>query len=120
MTRKMHLSSSGFAAVLRAGFLTLTLTLTTATFVHADSSSQQFEFAASGRFDELQKLIEAEETKHPLNTRDRHALCYAYSKTKRYNKLLPCLDKLAENVKKGDLRTRLFGLDDATPTIYIL
>ncbi|MBP9218217.1 MAG: CHAT domain-containing protein [Sterolibacterium sp.] len=118
MNRKIHLSSSGFAAVLRAGFLALTLTA--ATFAHADSSSQQFEFAASGRFDELQKLIEAEETKHPLNTRDRHALCYAYSKTKRYNKLLPCLDKLAENVKKGDLRTRLFGLDDATPTIHIL
>ncbi len=118
MNRKIHLSSSRVAAVLRAGFLALTLT--GAGFVHADSSSQQFEFAASGRFDELQKLIEAEEAKHPLNTRDRHALCYAYSKTKRYNKLLPCLDKLAENVKKGDLRTRLFGLDDATPTIHIL
>ena len=66
------------------------------------------------------KLMEAEEAKHPLNTRDRHALCFAYSKTKRYNKLLPCLDKLAENVRKGDLRTRLFGLDDATPTIHII
>lgn len=86
----------------------------------ADSSSQQFEYAANGRFDELQKLLEAEEAGRALNTRDRHALCFAYSKTKRYNKLLPCLDKLAENVRKGDLRTRLFGLDDATPTIYIM
>lgn len=87
---------------------------------HADSSGMQFEYAANGRFDELQKLLEQEEAQHPLNTRDRHGLCYAYSKTKRYNKLLPCLDKLAENVKKGDRRTRLFGLDDATPTIYIM
>ncbi len=88
--------------------------------VRADLGSMQFEFAANGRFDQLEKLLEDEEAKHLLNTKDRHALCYAYSKTKRYNKLLPCLDKLAENVKKGDLRTRLFGLDDATPTIYIM
>ncbi len=88
--------------------------------VLADSGSKQFEYAANGRFDELQQLIESEEAQHPLNTRDRHALCFAYSKTKRYNKLLPCLDKLAENVRKGDLRTRLFGLDDATPAIHIM
>jgi len=87
---------------------------------HADIGSQQFEFAANGRFDELQNLLEGEEAKHALGTRDRHALCYAYSKTKNYNKLFVCLDKLAENVKKGDKRTRLFGLDDATPTIHIM
>ncbi len=87
---------------------------------HADISSQSFKYTATGRFDELQKLMEAEEAKHALNTRDRHALCFAYSKTKRYNKLLPCLDQLAENVRKGDRRTRLFGLNDATPTIHIM
>ena len=86
----------------------------------ADSSGKQFELAANGRFDELQRIIEADEARGPLNTRDRHALCFAYSKTKRYNKLLPCLDKLAENVRKGDTRTRLFGLDDATPAIHIM
>ena len=87
---------------------------------HADISSQSIEYSATGRFDELQKLMEAEEAKHALNTRDRHALCYAYSKTKRYNKLMPCLDQLEANVKKGDRRTRLFGLDDATPAIHIM
>ena len=86
----------------------------------ADISSQSIEYAATGRFDELQKLMESEEAKHPLNTRDRHALCFAYSKTKRYNRLLPCLDQLEANVRKGDRRTRLFGLDDATPTIHIM
>ena len=100
--------------------LTACLLATLAVNAHADLGSMQFEFAANGRFDQLEKLLEEEEAKHALNTRDRHGLCYAYSKTKRYNKLLPCLDKLAENVKKGDLRTRLFGLDDATPTIYIM
>lgn len=87
---------------------------------HADSSSLQFEYAANGRFDELQKLLEQEEAKHSLKTRDLHGLCYAYSKTKHYNKLFLCLDKLAGNVDKGDRRTRLFGLDDATPTIHIM
>ena len=87
---------------------------------HADISSKSIEYAATGRFDELEKLMEAEEAKHALNTRDRHALCFAYSKTKRYNKLLPCLDQLSENIRKGDRRTRLFGLDDATPTVHIM
>ncbi len=86
----------------------------------ADVSSQSIDYAATGRFDELQKLMESEEAKHALNTRDRHALCFAYSKTKRYNRLLPCLDQLEANVRKGDRRTRLFGLDDATPTIHIM
>jgi CHAT domain-containing protein len=89
-------------------------------FLHADNSSIQFEYAATGRFDELQKLLEQEELQHPLNTRDRHGLCYAYSKTKHYAKLLLCLDKLDENVRRGDRRTRFFGLDDATPAIHIM
>lgn len=86
----------------------------------ADIGSQSVEFAATGRFDELQNLMESEQSKHALKTRDLHALCFSYSKTKRYNKLMPCLDRLADNVSKGDRRTRLFGLDDATPTIYIM
>ena len=31
-----------------------------------------------------------------------------------------CLDQLEQNVLKGDRRTRLFGLSDATPTIHIM
>lgn len=113
------------AFLFRSGFLLHFSSLLICVLLHspqalADNSSLQFEYAANGRFDELQKLLEKEEAQHPLNTRDRHGLCYAYSKTKNYSKLLLCLDKLAESVKKGDRRTRLFGLDDATPTIYIM
>ena len=123
MVVRMSIAITGFrpgaAAAVRLLCLCFLLPLS-AQHARADSSSLQFEFASNGRFDKLEKLLEDEEARHPLNTRDRHALCYAYSKTKRYNKLLPCLDKLAENVRKGDRRTRLFGLDDATPTIHIM
>ena len=87
---------------------------------HADSGSQQVQLAANGRFDQLEQLLEAEQARGALKTRDRHALCFAYSKTKRYDRLLPCLDRLADNVRKGDTRTRLLGLDDATPSIHIM
>lgn len=86
----------------------------------ADVGSLQVELAARGRFDELERLMEKEEVRHPLSTKDRHALCFAYSKIKRYDKLLPCLNLLEQNVRKGDLPTRLFGLDDATPAIHIM
>ena len=56
----------------------------------------------------------------PLRTRDQHALCFAYSKLKRYDRLMPCLDTLQALVAKGDRRTRIFGLDDATPAIHLL
>ncbi|MBP9712689.1 MAG: CHAT domain-containing protein [Sterolibacterium sp.] len=105
---------------LRATFLAAALWLSPFVTAQADNSSKQFEYAANGRFDELQKLIENEEAQHLLDTRDRHALCFAYSKTKRYNKLLPCLDKLEEGLRKGSRRTRLFGLDDATPILHIM
>ena len=101
-------------------FLAMIVGLLPCMTAQADNSTRQFEYAANGRFDELQKLIESEEAQHTLDTRDRHALCYAYSKTKRYNKLLPCLDKLEESLRKGSKRTRLFGLDDATPILHIM
>jgi len=119
MRNNVFLFRSGFLLYF-SSLLACALFCLTPFHAYADSSSLQFKYAANGRFDELQKLLEQEEAQHPLNTRDRHGLCYAYSKTKNYNKLLLCLDKLAENVKKGDRRTRLFGLDDATPTIYIM
>jgi tetratricopeptide (TPR) repeat protein len=88
----------------------------------AHANNQHFALAATGRFDELARLIEAEEqtAKKPLRTADRHALCFAYSKIKRYDKLLPCLDQLEERIRSGDLRTRLLGLDDGTPTVHVM
>lgn len=88
----------------------------------AQASNQHFALAATGRFDELARLIETDEqaSSKPLRTADRHALCFAYSKIKRYDKLLPCLDRLEERIRGGDLRTRLLGLDDGTPTVHVM
>ena len=88
--------------------------------VLADYTTDSVAFAAGGKYDQLERLLEPMAEKGPLGTRDLHALCFAYTKTKRYNLLLPCLDRLEANVKKGDRRTRLFGLEDATPAVYAM
>ena len=89
-------------------------------YAHANTGEETVRLAATGRFDQLETLLEEEAGKRTLNTRDQHALCYAYSKTKRYNKLMPCLEQVERLVSKGDTRTRLFGLDDATPSILLM
>lgn len=56
-----------------------------------------------------------------MTTADQHALCYAYSKTKRYTRLLAsCLHRTGRKIRNGDRRTRLFGLPDATPAVRIM
>ena len=88
--------------------------------VVADYSTDQVEMAANGRFDLLESAVEEYARSHPLTTRDQHTLCYAYSKTKRYTRLLTCLDQLEAKVRSGDRRTRLFGLSDATPSVHVM
>lgn len=88
--------------------------------VWADVAGRQVEFAATGRFDQLESLMEAEQARHPLETPDLHALCYAYSKTKRYDRLFACLDKLEQALARGPRHTRLFGLDDGTPSLHLM
>jgi tetratricopeptide (TPR) repeat protein len=90
------------------------------TLVYADYGTDQTGYAGSGRYDLIEKQVEALAKQGPLRTRDQHALCFAYSKLKRYDKLLPCLDQLQALVAKGDRRTRIFGLDDATPAIHLM
>ena len=96
------------------------LLMTTGLSVQADYGTDQTGFAGAGRYDLIEKQVEALAQKGPLRTRDQHALCFAYSKLKRYEKLLPCLNQLQAQVTKGDTRTRIFGLDDATPTIHLM
>lgn len=88
--------------------------------VHAISGNDQIALAGAGQYEELWRRLEDDQAKAPLRTRDLHALCFAYFKTKRYNKLLPCLERLDANVAAGDRRTRLFGLDDATPAVHLM
>ncbi len=86
----------------------------------ADLYSEVSSFATTGRFDRIERTIEAVAAKRELSNQERHALCFAYSKTKRYDRLLPCLDKLEAGLKKGSPRTWLFGLDDATPVVHLM
>ncbi len=87
---------------------------------HAGVDEDTVTLAATGRFDQLETLLESEAAKRQFRTRDQHALCFAYSKTKRYDRLFTCLDQVERLVAKGDRRTRLFGLDDATPSIRLM
>jgi CHAT domain-containing protein len=81
-------------------------------------AQDQIGLAAKGRFDLLEQQLEAKAG--PLDSRDRHALCYAYSKTKRYAKLLDCLAEWERVLKGKDRRTRLFALDDGTGALHLM
>jgi tetratricopeptide (TPR) repeat protein len=86
----------------------------------AISGNEQIALAGAGQYETLWRRLEEDAAKGPLRTRDLHALCFAYSKTKRYDKLLPCVERLQANIAAGDMRTRLFGLDDATPVVHLM
>jgi CHAT domain-containing protein/tetratricopeptide (TPR) repeat protein len=101
-------------------WLAATLLATVGMHAQADYGTDQTGYAGAGRYDLIEKQVEALAKQGPLRTRDQHALCFAYSKLKRYEKLLPCLNQLQVLVTKGDTRTRIFGLDDATPTIHLM
>ena len=84
------------------------------------SGNAQIALAGTGKFDELAAGVEAMVGKEPLKTGDWHALCYAYSRIKRYGKIMECLDQLDRAVAGRDKSTRLFGLDDATAASYLM
>src|SRR4051812_25484037 len=55
------------------------------------------------RYAELELLVEKEIKDDPRPPSSKLMyLCVAYGKLKRYNKLFPCLDRLDENIKRGD------------------
>ncbi|MDR3322997.1 MAG: CHAT domain-containing protein [Zoogloeaceae bacterium] len=86
----------------------------------ADDSSAWMGMAASGRYDQLETTLEKIAAARALDTAERHALCFAYSRVKRYSRLFDCLDALTASIKKGDTETLLFGLSDATPVVNIM
>jgi CHAT domain-containing protein len=104
----------------RLGGLALALAACVNAPAHADRATDQVALAAGGRFDELERQLEAQAAQGPLTTPDLHMLCYAQSRIKRYARLLSCLDRLERQVKAGDPGTRLFALEDATPSIGIM
>lgn len=80
-------------------------------------SNPAVDYAAQGR---NQKLLEVTQQQGVKSTADQHQLCYALLQTKRYAPLATCLDDLERRINAGDRRTRLFGLEDATPAVWIM
>ncbi|NVO08009.1 MAG: CHAT domain-containing protein, partial [Rhodoferax sp.] len=86
----------------------------------AISGNDQVALAGRGAFDELATALQEQATAAPMKVADWHALCYAYYRLKRYDQIGTCLDALEKSLAARDKRTRLFGLDDATPTVYLM
>ena len=64
---------------------------------------------ATSRYEELEKIGEREtEGLKDIPSPKLMPLCMAYAKLKRYNKLFPCLDRLEDNIRKGDKRSMDF------------
>ncbi|WP_269532783.1 CHAT domain-containing protein [Chitinimonas sp. BJYL2] len=100
----------------------LGLTLVAGSVVQAEviSAHKQFDLASSGQFDELARLLGAEPLDKLPKMADVHALCFAFGKIKKYDKLEPCLDEMQRRIKIGDKATRFFDLDDATPVMHAI
>lgn len=84
------------------------------------SGNAQIELIGQGRYEALASGLEQDAQRKALKTPDLHALCYAYSKLKRYDKILSCLDQLDRQIAAGDDSARLFGLEDATPSSSLM
>lgn len=100
--------------------LTLCLATSVAGPALALSGNEQISLVGQGRFEALARDLEADAKKGALKTADLHALCYGYTRLKRYDAIMPCLDQLDRQIAAGDDETRLFGLDDATPSSALM
>jgi CHAT domain-containing protein len=71
----------------------------------------------SGRFAEVEKLVEKEIAGDPKPSSAKlMPLCVAYAKHKRYDKVTTCLDRLEANIKAGDTAANdLREMDKASP-----
>ncbi len=64
---------------------------------------------ATSRYEELERIGEREaEGLKDIPSPKLMPLCMSYSKLKRYNKLFPCLDRIEDNIRKGDKRSMDF------------
>jgi len=78
------------------------------------------DLAGNSEFLRLATALEDEGLDERSSAGRVHALCYAYSRIKRYRRLLDCLDALDARIAKGDTETLLFALDDARPHALLL
>lgn len=85
------------------------------------TGNEQVALVGQGRYQELVEGLEAARAAgRPLKAADLHALCFGYSKIKRYDRILDCLTQLDTAFRGPDKSTRLFGLEDGTPTVYLM
>lgn len=104
--------------ILRACLLGAWLTAALPTLA-AISSTEQLRLAEAGKFAELVQRLEEKSQNDSMRTGDWHVLCFAYTRTKRYDRIFDCLDKMAAGVAKGDKRSRMKGMDDVTPHMHL-
>lgn len=86
----------------------------------AISGNEQISLAGTGQFEKLATALEQQAAAEPMKVADWHALCYSYFRLKRYDRIFGCLDQMDKALAARDKRTRLFGLDDATPTSLLM
>ncbi len=74
---------------------------------------------ATSRYEDLEKIVEREtEGLKDIPSPKLMPLCTSYAKLKRYNKLFPCLDRIEDNIRKGDNRATDFDeLAERNPII---
>ncbi len=101
--------------------LAMVLTAFVVAGVHARVTDRQIvDLAGNSEFMKLLDGLEIDGPPRLSNAGRIHALCFAYSRIKRYRKLLECLDELDARLKKNDTETILFALDDATPDSLLM
>ncbi len=84
------------------------------------SGNDQVSLAGASQFDQLATALEKQAASEPMKVADWHALCYSYYRLKRYDKIFSCLDQLDKSLVSRNKSTRLFGLDDATPSSLLM
>lgn len=105
---------------MRRLFLVLFLFLSQlAAAAHASLIGESGKAFSAGRYADLERIVEKEIGDNPNpKTAKLMFLCVAYGKLKRYNKLFPCLDKLEDNIKKGDIA--LIDMDEMSRNSPVL
>jgi CHAT domain-containing protein len=83
----------------------LGLTLTLGGCVTGDLLGERDAALVTSRYEELEKIGERETAGlKEVSSPKLMPLCMAYAKLKRYHKLFPCLDRLEDNIRRGDKR----------------
>jgi CHAT domain-containing protein len=88
------------------------------------SGQRLVDLELTGRYQELEQVVEKRLEREPRSTSLVASLCIAYSKVKRYGRLFDCLDDLERRIAAGDWKFVADRGDisdsDATPLPHLL